>query len=373
MTRKRCDLPILFTQPIGSLPRPQAVLDLLAARDDMDPALFASMLDEMVVFAIRLQELAGLDVVSDGEWRRTHYVGEFLKRVGGCEKARKYEHQGETKFTDVFVRRAERRDPVFVQDAEFLAAHTDRAAKFALPSPFLIAVRFWHKDYSSEAYPTYRHLMDDMAELLAGEAKALAGAGVDVIQIDDPALTYFCDRDLMSGVKSHDARLHRNWDPEREVPAVVEAVNAIVEGVTVRTQLHCCHSVYKRRSDVSGDYKPLLPLLAGLKVDRLNLEFAYRGTGQPDDLTVLPASLGLGMGVIDVRGEVIQSVDEVEELILSGLEMLGPERIALNPDCGFAPDAAEPPSIDEAYTKLRRMTEAAARVRLRLTGTCLGD
>ncbi len=71
-----------------------------------------------------------------------HYIGEFLERVGGFERIRKFEHQGEIKLTDVVVKKMSAKKPVFVRDAEFLASHTDRATKFALPSPFLIAVRY---------------------------------------------------------------------------------------------------------------------------------------------------------------------------------------------------------------------------------------
>ena len=99
-TDRTSRLPSFFTQVIGSLPRPQAVRDLLAQRDKLPADRFRQTLDDYVVFAIRLQEQVGLDVISDGEWRRTHYVGEFLSRVGGIEKCRKYNHQGETKVTD---------------------------------------------------------------------------------------------------------------------------------------------------------------------------------------------------------------------------------------------------------------------------------
>src|SRR5262249_14999070 len=127
--------------------------------------------------------------------------------------------------------------------------------------------------------------------------------------------------------------------------------------------LHCCHSVYKRRSDVTGDYRPILPRLGAARVDRVNLEFAYPGTGDVGDLRLLPEHLGVGMGVVDVRGERLQTVEEVEALAAAGAGILPPERIALNPDCGFAPDAGEPPTIDEAYAKLCRLVEAARRLR----------
>ena len=223
---------------------------------------FKRTLDDLVLFAIRLQEQAGLDVVSDGEWRRTQYIREFLSRVGGFERCRRFTHQGETKLTEVVVRRMTAAEPVFAEDARFLVAHTDRVTKFALPSPFLIAVRYWHEDYSRDAYPTLQHFLDHLAEILAREARALVEAGIDIVQLDDPALTYFCDRQLMAGGDIHDERLRRDWDIDRQFPEALAAINRVAEGLQAEVHLHCCHSVYKRRSDVTGDYKPILPRLA---------------------------------------------------------------------------------------------------------------
>lgn len=362
-TERTARLPLFYTHVIGSLPRPQVVLDLLHKRHEMTRDRFDQLLNEMVVFAIRLQEQAGLDVVTDGEWRRIQYIREFLNRIGGFEKCRRFEHQGEVKYTEVVVRRIQPADPVFAADARFLAAHTDRCTKFALPSPFLIAARYWHEDYSREAYPTYQHFMDHLAEILGAEARALVEAGIDIIQLDDPALTYFCDRSLMSGTSTHDERLRRAWDIDRQFPEAVAAINRITEGLKAEAHLHCCHSVYKRRSDVTGDYKPILPRLAEARIDRVNLEFAYTGTGDVSDLELLPSHLNVGMGVVDVRQEELQTVEQIEAIARAGAGVIDPVRIALNPDCGFAPEANEPPNIDEAYAKLSRLSQAAAHLR----------
>jgi 5-methyltetrahydropteroyltriglutamate--homocysteine methyltransferase len=366
-TARTSQLPPFYTQGIGSLPRPQVVRDLLARKRDMPAAAFASTLDDLVLFAIRLQEQAGLDVVSDGEWRRSQYIREFLDRIGGFERCRRYTHQGETKLTEVVVRRMSASDSVFRDDAHFLRTHTDRVTKFALPSPFLIAVRYWHEDHSREAYPTLQHFLDHLADVLAREAQALVEVGIDIVQLDDPALTYFCDRRLTEGAAAdiHDERLRRTWDVDRQFPEALAAINRVAEGLRAEVHLHCCHSVYKRRSDVTGDYKPILPRLGEAKVDRVNLEFAYPGTGDVSDLALLPAGLGLGMGVVDVRSESLQSVEQIAALAESGAAIVGPQRIALNPDCGFAPDSGEPPTIDEAYEKLKRLVAAAKRLRER--------
>jgi 5-methyltetrahydropteroyltriglutamate--homocysteine methyltransferase len=335
----------------------------------MDPQRFRRILDDLVRFAIRLQEQAGLDVVSDGEWRRTQYIREFLTRVGGFERCRRFAHQGETKTTEVVVRPMTATEPVFAEDARFLVENTDRVTKFALPSPFLIAVRYWHEDYSRGAYPTPEHFLDHLAEVLAREARALVEAGLDIVQLDDPALTYFCDRQLMAGAPSHDERLRRDWDADRQFPQALAAINRVAEGLRAEVHLHCCHSVSRRKSDVTGDYRPILPLLRDARVDRVNLEFAYPGTGDVSDLQLLPAHLGLGMGVVDVRRERVPSVEEIEVLGAAGARIVAPERMALNPDCGFAPDAGEPPTIDEAYEKLSRLVAAARRLRERYAAT----
>jgi 5-methyltetrahydropteroyltriglutamate--homocysteine methyltransferase len=363
-TRTR-QLPPFYTQGIGSLPRPQVVRDLLAKRRDVPTEVFARTLDDLVLFAIRLQEQAGLDVISDGEWRRTQYIREFLQRVGGFERCRRYTHQGESKLTEVVVRRMTAGESVFRDDARFLRSHTDRVTKFALPSPFLIAVRYWHEDYSHEAYPMLQHFLDHLAEVLAREARALAEEGIDIVQLDDPALTYFCDQRLTQGAVAdiHDERLRRDWDVDRQFPMALAAINRVAEGLPAEVHLHCCHSVYKRRSDVSGDYKPILPRLGEAKVDRVNLEFAYPGTGDVSDLALLPATLDLGMGVVDVRSEQLQSVEQIKALAAAGAAIVGSQRIALNPDCGFAPDSGEPPTIDEAYEKLCRLVSAAEQLR----------
>src|SRR4051794_22831281 len=240
-TARTKQLPPFYPHGIGSLPRPQAVRDLLARRQEMTADRFRAALDDMVRFAIRLQEQAGLDVVSDGEWRRTQYIREFLTRVGGFERCRRYVHQGETKLTEVVVRRMTAAEPVFAEDARFLAGNTDRVTKFALPSPFLIAVRYWHEDHSRGAYPTLEHFLEHLAEVLAREAVALVEAGIDIVQLDDPALTYFCDRQLMAGGDSHDERLRRQWDVDRQFPEALQAINRVVDGLRAEAHLHCCH------------------------------------------------------------------------------------------------------------------------------------
>ena len=107
-------------------------------------------------------------------------------------------------------------------------------------------------------YPTLGHFIEHLGDILRREAEALVAAGIDIVQLDDPALTYFCDEKLMKG-ETHDERLRRDWNPAKELPMAISAINRITDGLTAEVHLHCCHSVYERRSDVCGNYRPLLP------------------------------------------------------------------------------------------------------------------
>jgi 5-methyltetrahydropteroyltriglutamate--homocysteine methyltransferase len=220
-------LPPLYTHPIGSLPRPRVVLDLIAQRQEgrLSPQEFDARMDDCVRFAIRLQEQAGMDVVSDGEWRRLHYMNEYLLRIGGFARARPVMHQGVQRLSWVCNGRIANREPVFTRDAEFLVKHATRATKFALPSPFLVVMRLWDKNISAPFYPTPEDLMNDLADTLAVEARALAAAGIDIIQIDDPALTYFCDEEFIRGA-GHDGRIDMSRGIKERVPPAIAASTA---------------------------------------------------------------------------------------------------------------------------------------------------
>ena len=330
-TRRTRQLPPLFTHVIGSLPRPQLLLDLLDRKEKMDPARYRKVTDEMVIFAIRLQEEAGIDVVTDGEWRRRHYTDELLLRVGGFERVRPFQHQGETKYALVVKEKMSFMEPVFREDARFLVSHTNRTTKFALPSPFLIGIRYWDERFSRQAYATRESFMEHLAAIVKKEARGLVDEGIDIVQLDDPALTYFCDERLTSGARIHDERLNKEWNADREIPFAVGLLNTVAEGLAAEVHLHCCHSVYKRMSDVKGRYAPLLPRLRDLKVDQLNLEFAYDDTGEVSDLELLPPHLSVGMGVVDVRKEQTAGPREVALLAEKGVRILGRGRVSIEP------------------------------------------
>src|SRR4051812_25186925 len=362
-------LPLFPTQVIGSLPRTQSVRTLLFAgmAGRMKRAEFEKRMDEHVIFAIRLQELAGIDIISDGEWRRHHYVEEFTDRVGGFKPDIIVGREGILFPGGVGKMFYDPSEPIFYRDAEFLAKHTDRVPKFALPSPYIIMRRYWSPTKSKRAYPTRESFIEHMSDILHHEANAVVKAGAQVVQLDDPLVTYFCDPDYASG-KRVLADTGGFGKIEDELNLAITHINRVFAGVKARRQLHCCHAVYKRQSDVKGHYAPILPYLLKANVNDLNLEFAYKGTGTFNDLKDFPNDRGIGVGSVDVRSPNIPKPTDIVKLADSALKYVSAKQVLLNPDCGFAPHHGEPPQVDEAFNKLKALADAAHLLRERAKG-----
>jgi 5-methyltetrahydropteroyltriglutamate--homocysteine methyltransferase len=258
-------------------------------------------------------------------------------------------------------------EPIFFRDAQFLAKHTDRVPKFALPSPYIIMRRYWSPTKSTKAYPTRESFIEHLSEILHHEARAVVKAGAQVVQLDDPLVTYFCDPDYASGRRVL-ADTGVFGKIEDELNLAITHINRVFEGVEARRQLHCCHAVYKRQSDVKGHYAPILKYLLKADTDDLNLEFAYKGTGTFNDLKGYPKGRGVGVGSVDVRLPNVPKPMDIVKLVDGALKYVSPRQILLNPDCGFAPHHGEPPQVDEAFNKLKVLADAAQLLRLRAKG-----
>ena len=364
------------TSVIGSLPRPKWVLDLLLRHQDgaMDDDALDSAMDKAIAYAIGMQESAGLDTISDGEWRRIGYFEVFAQMVGGFQQA-EYRTQAlapeqlpDTGFSApqqwtlkefkqaLVVSPMRYEQPIAAGGAEYLRRHTDRQIKVALPSPHMVGGRLWHADYSRGAYATRREFIEAVIPILRQEVLALRAAGVDVVQFDDPWLCFFVD-------PQHRARFA---DPEAELGQAIDDLNRVLAGIDgVKTALHVCRGNRARTVYADGDYEPIMPWLLAADVDQLAMEFAVSQAGDIDIFERFPTDKEIGLGVVDVRGEVVDSPHLIVERVEKALRYLAPEQITLNPDCGFAPTSTNPISLEEAYGKLTAMSQAAEILRER--------
>ena len=347
---------ILFpTSIIGSMPRPAFVKELIADDSPHTNDDYRRWMGAAVPFVVAMQEEAGLDVVSDGEWWRKSYIGVIAELAHGFELST---NPADGRPWTIVVDRLAPKQPGFIaQEVKFLKQHTNRQIKATLPAPALLGERMWDPVKSSPAYPTREDFVRDCIPILRREVELLRDEGVSIIQIDDPHLCLFVDPHVRAGYD----------EPDRAADFAVDMDNQVVDGFTdVRLAVHLCRRAGARargEASHSGGYDPILPQLRKLKVGHITMEFTAPGSGEMSVFRELPESVEIGLGCVNCQPGQIDSVETIVARVEQALQYVAPERITLNPDCGFAPGSAAVVSIDEVYTKLKNEVEAARRLR----------
>ena len=351
-------VPELFpTTVVGSLPRPLWLKRLFDGYHEgrITELGRERLLDLAVPSAIGLQEAAGVDIITDGEWRRFSYVAVisdfasgFKRELSGKGRDGKYWHTvtGEVKPGD---------PDVLAGHARFAMQHANRPLRVALPSPYMLSVRMWEEGVSRAVYPTREAFADAIVPILRAQVQALAAAGVHTVQIDDPHLCLFVDKEIRAKYKDADA----------EAMHCVGLINRVFEGITgTKRAVHLCRRNKGRRGWVGeGSYDAIMPALRVLSVDQLMMEFTIPVAGDTRCLRELPDSVNIGLGCVDCRGEVIDAPATIAERVEQAMEHVDKRRITLAPDCGFAPGNAADIPLDEAYSKLDNMVRAAELLR----------
>ncbi len=339
------------------MPRPQYIKDLVEAQTVSGGEIsdFQRMMDAAVPYVAQMQELAGIDIISDGEWRRKSYIGVIADISSGFELFVK-DVDGQRQTWHVVTSEMRPVNPgQIAREARFLKTHTDRDVKVALPSPYLLGERMWDPERSRDAYPRKRDFTEALVPVLRQELVALRDEGVSIAQFDDPHLCLFVDPSIRT---QYD-------DPDGEAAYGVDLLNRIVDGVDgVKLALHLCRRNKGRAGWVGeGGYEPILPALTELNFDMLMLEYAIPAAGDKRVLEKLPERFEIGLGCVDCRSPHIDTPAEIADRVKQALEYVAPERVSLHPDCGFAPGSAADIPIDEAYLKLRNEVLAAEQLR----------
>ena len=347
------------TTVVGSMPRPQYIKDLIEqdAASGLRNEQFQQLVDKAIPYVAQMQEVAGIDIISDGEWRRKSYIGVIADICSGFQLSiREVICQRQT--WHVVTEEIRPVNPgLIAREAQFLKAHTDRLVKVALPSPYLLGERMWDPELSRDAYSTRREFTEALVPVLRRELIALREVGVEFAQFDDPHLCLFADQEIRSGYA----------DPEDEMRYCVDMLNRVVAGIEdIRVALHLCRRNKGRAGWVGeGGYEPILPALQELDLDAVMLEFAMPSAGDKKVLRELPERMDIGLGCVDCRSTHIDTPEEIVYRVTEALEFVAPERIMLHPDCGFAPGSAADIPMDEAYLKLRNEALAAETLRER--------
>lgn len=340
---------------IGSLPRPLFVRELIAEDSSHSESEYERLMGAAVQYAVALQEAAGLDVVTDGEWWRKSYIGVIAELAHGFELSR---NPADGRPWTIVTERLAPKQPGFIaREVSYLKRFTERRIKATLPAPALLGERMWDPAKSSKAYPTRESFIEDCVPILRRELELLRDAGVYMVQIDDPHLCLFVDESVRAQ--------YDDSDKAADFAAAMD--NAVVEGMTgVKLAVHLCRRAGARargESQHSGGFDPILPQLRRLNVHHLTMEFTAPGAGDMAVFTQLPEHLEIGLGCVSTQPGQIDSPETIVGRVEMALKYLAPERITLNPDCGFAPGSAADVSIDEVYQKLKNEVEAARRLR----------
>ena len=381
-------LPLLPVTTVGSWPRPPELLraQRLKQTGRLSAEAFERQADVAVLEVVRLQEKAGVDIVTDGEQRRDNFYSFVAEKLAGTqlmtllemldivEDKASFERVLQTLDVPAYsmrnptcIGRIERRQPLAVDELRFLKRHTDKPVKIPLPGPYLLTRAMFVQEVTRQIYPSKEDLAEDVVRVLRDEIAELVAEGVDFIQLDEPVLTELVFTQGQTRTFMCAALATRN-DPTEELEFAVALINRVLEGVAeVRAGLHICRGNWSQNEStlLRGSYHPLAPYLERLHVQQLVLEYATERAG-----SLLPfAGKELGLGVVNPRTETIESPETISAAIEQALQLYPADRLFLNPDCGFGTFSNRPVNSSEiAYEKLRAIVDAAQawRARIRL-------
>jgi 5-methyltetrahydropteroyltriglutamate--homocysteine methyltransferase len=340
-------LPLLPTSLVGSYAQPEWLIDRarLAGRFPprvrakelwrVEPAYLEQAQDDATLLAIRAQERAGLDIITDGEMRRESYSNHFATALDGVDidhPGTALDRSGHPNPVPRIVGPIGRPHPIEVGDLTFLRQNTDRPVKMTVPGPFTMS-----QQAQNEHYPDAESAAMAYAAAVNAEIKDLHAAGADIVQIDEPYL-------------------QARPDPARAYG--LAAVQRALEGVTGTTAVHICFGYAAIIHDRPDGYS-FLPELAGCSADQISIETAQSGL----DLGVLEdlSEKTIILGVIDLSDHEVESVDTVADRVRRAFVHTTPDRITIATDCGmkYLPRAS-------AEGKMRAMAGAAAVLRAEL-------
>ena len=338
---------MLETTIAGSLPKPSwlAVPQMLWAPWRVEGEALAEAKRDATILMVKLQEDAGIDIVTDGEQARQHFVHGFLEQIDGVDFTRRvtmgirnnrYEAQVPTVTGPL-----QRRGSIHGVEAAIAREHTRRRLKFTLPGPMTIV------DTLADAYYGDRAaLAMAFAELLNEEARELAAIGVDVIQFDEPAFNVYMEAVTEWGIA---------------------ALERAAAGLACRTAVHICYGYGIKanidwKAGLGGEwrqYEAIFPALAASHIDQVSVECA--GSNVPTELLGLLAGKEILLGAIDVAREPVETAEEVAATIERALRFVPMERLFPCTNCGMAPMRRA-----TALGKLRALAAGATLVRGRL-------
>ncbi len=378
----------LAVMGIGSWPRPpwmrRAIHDHMEGRLGEDE--FTATAEDATRLAVDAQLRAGVDVVTDGEQRRDNYASFVGGLLDNCQLIPLTDllplvddpatFEAEMRSLDVPAAEVRhpalfgplgRSRPLAAHELAFVRTLTDRPVKVALPGPYLLTRLMWMECISDRAYRTREHLAEDIVRVLREEVHALLAGGAALVQLDEPVLAEVVFTGAKRARSFMCGALSEKQDAAHELAFAATLLDRVTAGLPpARLALHVCRGNWTRdeTAALSGDYTPLLGLFERLAVGTLFLELCTPRAGDVAVLKSLRRDLRVGVGVVNQKHERVEPVAEIVARAHRAVELLGPDRVLLVPDCGFATFADSPLAPARvAESKLAAIAEAAVLLR----------
>jgi 5-methyltetrahydropteroyltriglutamate--homocysteine methyltransferase len=351
---------------VGSLLRPESLKE---ARQQWDAgkigaAEFKRIEDRAVDEAVRLQEEAGLDVLTDGELRRYAFFGHLIDALDGFDKFGGWaipfhdEQGGELVFKrPVVVDRLRWRRSMCAEEFVYVRARAARPTKVTLISSQQAAA-YYDPEKSAGAYPTRDAYLADVVDLTRREVEELVRLGCTYIQIDAPQYAALLDPELREGYRK------RGSDPDRLIDACIEMDNAVIgQHAGVTFGLHICRGNNQSMFYASGGYEPIARVFAKSRFQRFLLEYDDERSGGFEPLRAMPGDRVVVLGLVTTKKPHLPSVDELRRRIDEAAKFVPLERLALSPQCGFASTMeGNRVTPEDQRKKLHRVAETARLV-----------
>jgi 5-methyltetrahydropteroyltriglutamate--homocysteine methyltransferase len=331
---------------VGSLLRPaflRQARDALAA-GTIPPAEFKAAEDRAVREVVSLQEETGLPVVTDGELRRESFQAELTAACDGFAGvglgAWLWGQWHSAEVGDATTPRPQglavvaplrKRRNLAAEEFTFLRGCTTRQAKVTLPSPTLFA-NLWSPELSAGAYPTLDAFMADVVEVLTEEARELVRLGCSYIQLDAPHYPLLLDPGWRAFYEE------RGWPLQRWLSYGIDLDNAVIEaGRPATFGFHLCRGNQLGRWLVAGGYDPIAgPVFGRVHADRLLLEYDDERSGGFDPLRLVPDDKVVVLGLVTTKTSAVERAEDIAARLAQAKSLVGAERLAVSPQCGFA-------------------------------------
>ena len=358
---------------VGSLLRPGRLLEARQQFDtgELSAAGLKAAEDDAVDEALRLQEAAGIDVVTDGEMRRLSFQSQLPAAVDGLsawdlDAFLWGDWHGDDAVGDRRIERPElavvgklrRRRSLCAEELAYARGRTDRVLKVTLPSPSLFA-NFWDPERAPSEYRTLEDFLADVADLLRDEADELQAMGATYLQLDAPHYTMVLDP------KYRDFYASRGWPTEQWLALGLELDNHVIgdrPGVTFG--FHLCRGNQASRWLVEGGYDAVAAqIFGGVRAQRLLLEYDDERAGTFEPLARVPADKWAVLGLVTTKHPGLESVDDLSRRIDAASRYIPVERLAISSQCGFATSVlGNALTIDDERAKLGVIARTARTV-----------